>query len=152
MDVARQNIAGAHAAIKFRVERDQSRKDVVAEIEFNIARDPDRNHAHPVLEHALRERNPANSAQNSKMRRSLNPRFRSIGRETHHQRLGYGKRILDRQRAESQCECAPVSPKIRPLEAEGTLHIPAHSAKVFAHSSANNLRPSRLCHQPWAVK
>jgi len=83
MDVARQNIAGAHAAIKFRVERDQSRKDVVAEIEFNIARDPDRNHAHPVLEHALRERNPANSAQNSKMRRSLNPRFRaSVAKRT----------------------------------------------------------------------
>ena len=59
---ARHDVAGAHAAVEIRGERDQVAEQVVAQIVLDVARDADEDHAHPVLEEAFHQRRPSRQA------------------------------------------------------------------------------------------
>ena len=54
----RFDIAGAHSPVEAGVERHQAREQIIPQIVFDVPRNTDERHAHPILEQPLYQRQP----------------------------------------------------------------------------------------------
>ena len=107
---ARQDVARANATVEIRIKRDQPPEQLVAEIVLDVARDPDQDHPHPVLEEALDSRSPGQDSAETEHHAQRNAGRQRVNGSAHHQRQRRAKEIFHHQRAESQRETASITP------------------------------------------
>jgi hypothetical protein len=119
---ARHDVAGAHAAVIIRRKLHQVTEQIVTQVVFDVARDPDDDHAHPVLKEALDGGEPHQQSSEAQKSAEAEGVRKRVDRRADHQRLHGARDIFQHQRSQAQRQPPAIAPQVNPDRAQRLPH------------------------------